>query len=53
MIPIPIKIPDDKVAPIKLMPVIPSCITITPGNPSAAPRSIMTAPSAPPSAMKE
>ena len=44
MIPIPIKIPDDNVAPIRLRPVMPSYIVITPGM-----SSMITAPSAPPS----
>ena len=48
MIPIPIKIPDESVAPIKLRPDMPSCMTNSPGI-----ISIMTAPSAPPSDMKE
>ena len=47
MLPIPIKIPDDNVAPIKLMPVIPSYIGISPKT------IVKSSPSAPPNAIKE
>ena len=46
MIQIPIKIPEDSVAPIKLRPVMPSCMTNRPGI-----IDMITSPSAPPSDM--